>query len=87
MLAAVRSHRKQTDNCAAPMLVHCSAGVGRTGCFILIDQAFRLLEGRRQVGTSNLFKPVQTCSNLFKPVQTCPNSVHQPSLLRWTLSE
>eukprot|EP00045_Choanoeca_perplexa_P009530 m.92197 g.92197 ORF g.92197 m.92197 type:complete len:611 (+) comp14939_c0_seq1:186-2018(+) len=49
MLAAVRRHRQQTDSCASPMLVHCSAGVGRTGCFILIDQAFRLLEGRKKV--------------------------------------
>jgi protein tyrosine phosphatase len=44
MLSAVRLYRRQADQCRAPLLVHCSAGVGRTGCFIVIDQAFRYLE-------------------------------------------
>ena len=41
LLRHVRAqHQKQTS----PILVHCSAGIGRTGTFIAIDQAMMLLE-------------------------------------------
>ena len=41
LLQHVRTlHRKSM----APILVHCSAGIGRTGTFIAIDQAMQLLE-------------------------------------------
>lgn len=41
LLKHVRTlHKKQTS----PVLVHCSAGIGRTGTFIAIDHAMALLE-------------------------------------------
>ncbi|EDQ84274.1 uncharacterized protein MONBRDRAFT_30415 [Monosiga brevicollis MX1] len=56
MLAAVRRHRIQTDKATSPLLVHCSAGVGRTGCFVLIDQCFRLLEHNQRLDLAALIK-------------------------------
>lgn len=32
------------DEEIAPILVHCSAGIGRTGAFILLDSAMSLLD-------------------------------------------
>lgn len=49
LLVAVRKYRHATDKFASPLLVHCSAGIGRTGCFIVIDQAFRLIEAKQKV--------------------------------------
>jgi hypothetical protein len=46
LLKHVRTlHKKQTT----PVLVHCSAGIGRTGTFIAIDQAMHLLERNASV--------------------------------------
>jgi len=44
MLQEVRRTRAKMDAKAAPLLVHCSAGVGRTGTFIIIDQVITALE-------------------------------------------
>lgn len=44
MLQEVRRTRAKMDSNAAPLLVHCSAGVGRTGTFIIIDQVITALE-------------------------------------------
>lgn len=44
MLQEVRKTRTKMDANYAPLLVHCSAGVGRTGTFIVIDQVITALE-------------------------------------------
>ena len=54
LLVAVRKYRHATDKFASPLLVHCSAGIGRTGCFVVIDQAFRLIEAHQQVDVLQL---------------------------------
>ncbi|XP_065307703.1 tyrosine-protein phosphatase Lar-like isoform X3 [Dermacentor albipictus] len=42
---------------AGPLIVHCSAGVGRTGCFVVIDS---MLERMRHEGTVDIYGHV-TC--------------------------
>ncbi len=41
MLKAVRAHSNPTEN---PWIVHCSAGIGRTGTFLAIDHGIQHLD-------------------------------------------
>ncbi|KAG8188904.1 hypothetical protein JTE90_014959 [Oedothorax gibbosus] len=44
-LVFLRRVRAMNPPDAGPMLVHCSAGVGRTGCFVVIDSMLERLRG------------------------------------------
>ena len=44
LISFIRHIRKLKAKAAPPMLVHCSAGVGRSGTFILIDSMLDRLE-------------------------------------------
>ncbi|XP_076466418.1 uncharacterized protein LOC143297802 [Babylonia areolata] len=49
VLLFVRDIRQQVEalpHATAPVLVHCSAGVGRTGCFICVDYVMQFIKNR-----------------------------------------
>eukprot|EP00041_Stephanoeca_diplocostata_P015263 m.291283 g.291283 ORF g.291283 m.291283 type:complete len:502 (+) comp19976_c0_seq63:1441-2946(+) len=56
MLLHVRDRRKAVDNYASPLLVHCSAGVGRTGTFIVIDHVIAAIADKDRVDLIDIIK-------------------------------
>lgn len=57
LLEDVRAYRKQADEGKSPVVVHCSAGIGRTGAFIVTDHALNKIN---QGEKANLIEIVDT---------------------------
>uniref|UniRef100_UPI00358FEC51 receptor-type tyrosine-protein phosphatase mu-like isoform X2 n=1 Tax=Myxine glutinosa TaxID=7769 RepID=UPI00358FEC51 len=74
LLAFVRRVKTSNPFGAGPMVVHCSAGAGRTGCFIVIDI---MLDMAEKEGVVDIYNGVQELrSRRVNMVQT---EVRQPS--------
>eukprot|EP00041_Stephanoeca_diplocostata_P014179 m.255198 g.255198 ORF g.255198 m.255198 type:complete len:911 (+) comp19611_c0_seq2:217-2949(+) len=54
----VRQMRKRQRR-ANPILVHCSAGIGRTGAFIVIDHAINALQARETVNVIDIISTIR----------------------------
>ncbi|XP_028327604.1 tyrosine-protein phosphatase non-receptor type 3 isoform X1 [Gouania willdenowi] len=54
-ISSVRERRKGEE----PLIVHCSAGIGRTGVFITMETALTLLEERRPVFPLDIVKTMR----------------------------
>lgn len=52
----VRSERKHPSH---PLVVHCSAGVGRTGTFLALDIAMQQMRSKKKVNVSNIVKDLR----------------------------
>ena len=63
------------------MLVHCSAGIGRTGTFILIDAMIHLAEGKNKIDVYSYFEIIRQVR--MKMIQTAEqyifvyNAIHE----------
>ena len=69
LISFIRRVRKEhPTSLATPLLVHCSAGVGRTGTFILLDLAMQQMKTQ---GTLSIFQHIKNMrSQRMKMVQT-----------------
>lgn len=61
LVLTVRAHRKKVDKMVSPAVVHCSAGVGRTGAFIAIDQAIDAYKQRVKVDINDVVVKMRLC--------------------------
>eukprot|EP00038_Savillea_parva_P018381 m.23359 g.23359 ORF g.23359 m.23359 type:complete len:759 (-) comp4073_c0_seq1:89-2365(-) len=61
LVLTVRAHRKKVDKMKTPAVVHCSAGVGRTGAFIAIDQAIDAYKQRVKVDINDCVIKMRQC--------------------------
>ena len=52
-------YQEDAQGQSIPVLVHCSAGIGRTGAFILLDTALRLSDAACPVNPINLVKTMR----------------------------
>ena len=68
MLKAVREFSDSVDH---PWVVHCSAGVGRTGTFVTIDIGIRLLHERGRCNINEIIRRLRKdrCAMVQHPEQ------------------
>ena len=62
-----------------PLLVHCSAGVGRTGTFILLDSVMQQIKREGTLSVFNFLKNLR--GQRMKMVQTKVIKLHEHSLM------
>ncbi|XP_045061854.1 receptor-type tyrosine-protein phosphatase mu-like [Coregonus clupeaformis] len=60
LLGFVRRVKAKTLNNAGPMVIHCSAGAGRTGCFIVIDIMLDMAEREGVVDIYNCVRELRS---------------------------
>mmetsp|Transcript_27038 Transcript_27038/g.81045 ORF Transcript_27038/g.81045 Transcript_27038/m.81045 type:complete len:502 (-) Transcript_27038:86-1591(-) len=59
LLQHTRHLREASDGRTSPLLVHCSAGVGRTGTFIVIDHVMDAIKQRKEVDLIQLIDEIR----------------------------
>ena len=69
VISFIRRVRRDHPHCLdQPLLVHCSAGVGRTGTFILLDTVMQQMKNEGTLSIYNVLKNVR--DQRVKMVQT-----------------
>ncbi|XP_051544364.1 receptor-type tyrosine-protein phosphatase O-like isoform X1 [Myxocyprinus asiaticus] len=83
ILQFVQIVRQQVNRTKGPIIVHCSAGVGRTGTFIALDRLMQHIQEHEYVDILGMVSEMR--SNRLSMVQTEEQYVfiHQCVLLMW----
>uniref|UniRef100_A0A4W5QEM8 Receptor-type tyrosine-protein phosphatase U n=1 Tax=Hucho hucho TaxID=62062 RepID=A0A4W5QEM8_9TELE len=68
LLAFIRRVKASTPPDAGPVVVHCSVGAGRTGCYIVLDVMLDMAESEGVVDIYNCVKTL--CSRRINMIQT-----------------
>jgi protein tyrosine phosphatase len=70
----VRTAHPYSDS--RPLLVHCSAGVGRTGAFIVLDSMLRRMEAEENLNIYEFFKQLRAQRVLMVQTQVLCHKKH-----------
>ncbi|XP_040566309.2 putative receptor-type tyrosine-protein phosphatase mosPTP-1 isoform X2 [Lepeophtheirus salmonis] len=63
LISFIRNSVNANAGLDVPILVHCSAGVGRTGCFIVLDSMMRQIEARGDINIFSYLKHIRSQRN------------------------
>eukprot|EP00729_Bicosta_minor_P009527 gene9527-17272_t len=82
-LFLVRAARRSLDTPAAPLVVHCSAGVGRSGCFIGLDYVVDQMQGQGGVDVLGCVREMRAHRNYMVQAQAQYVYLYETALDMW----